>query len=86
MPGYGVLVATQANNQNDYWVYDGSQATVHGGGPILLVNGCDDVASGSIGWAGEARQEPVWALYDAQRDRRRQPHSQPRRDLGTDGR
>ncbi len=64
VPAYGVFVATAANNQNDYWVYDGSQATVHGGGPIVLVNGCDDVSSGSIGWAGEAREVPVWALYD----------------------
>ena len=64
VPAYGVFVATAANNQNDYWVYDGSQATVHGGGPIVLVNGCDNVSSGSIGWAGEAREVPVWALYD----------------------
>jgi hypothetical protein len=64
VPAYGVFVATQANNQNDYWVYDGSQAAVHGGGSIVLVNGCDDVPSGSVGWAGEARETPVWALYD----------------------
>ncbi len=64
MPAYGVFVATAANNQNDYWVYDGGQATVHGGGPIVLVNGYEDISSGSIGWAGEAREVPVWALYD----------------------
>jgi hypothetical protein len=65
VPAYGVFVATGANNQNDYWVYNGSQATVHGGGSIVLVNGCDDAPSGSIGWAGEARETPVWALYDS---------------------
>ncbi len=64
VPAYGVFVAAAANNQNDYWVYDGSQATVHGGGSIVLVNGCDDASSGAIGWAGEARDVPVWALYD----------------------
>ena len=31
-PAYGVFVATAANNQNDYWVYNGYQAAVHGGG------------------------------------------------------
>jgi hypothetical protein len=65
VPAYGVLVATGANNQNDYWVYDGSQAMVHGGGSIVLVNGCDDASADAIGWAGEARDVPVWAIYDA---------------------
>ena len=65
VPAYGVFVATAANNQNDYWVYDGRQATVHGGGSIVLVNGCNDASAGAIGWAGEARDVPVWALYDA---------------------
>ena len=64
VPAYGVFVATAANNRNDYWVYNGNQATVHGGGSIVLVNGCDDASSGAIGWAGEAREVPVWALYD----------------------
>ena len=65
VPAYGVFIARAANNKNDYWVYEGNQATVHGGGSIVLVNGGDDAASGTIGWAGEARDVPVWALYDA---------------------
>jgi hypothetical protein len=67
IPAYGVFLGTSA------WPYSGDSAShmlcgdqcrVHGGGPIVLINGDADVAPAQFGVAQRAINRPAWALYD----------------------
>jgi hypothetical protein len=70
IPAYGVFVANTTTYNADYYnadrgnVYNATQAGVHGGGPIILVNRKIDVPNGDYGTAFDPWLAPVWTLYD----------------------
>jgi hypothetical protein len=65
IPAYGVCVSSSSTAANGGHVHSVGQASVHGGGSLLLVNEGSDVSSSSqgIGWWAPAWW-PQWALYD----------------------
>jgi hypothetical protein len=69
IPAYGAFVAGDgafdpSYDPQGYMLY-GARAVVHGGGPIVLINGDTAVSSGNFGTAQLALTRPVWAPYDA---------------------
>ena len=65
VPAYGVVVSQGTSLR----VHNVQQASVHGGGSVMLINGSSDVAAGGqgIGWFAPPWW-PQWALYDTSGD------------------